>query len=78
MKTEEKIKTVLSDVFDIPVSEISDKSSLHTVKKWDSQQHMQLIVALEREFKIRFDDFEIPTLVNYPIITATVKSYLEE
>jgi len=78
MKTEEKIKAILSEIFDINVNEISDETSLHSVEKWDSLSHMMLIVALEMEFKIKFDDVEIPTLIDYSIITATIQAYIED
>jgi acyl carrier protein len=34
------------------------------VKNWDSLNHIDLIVAVEREFKIRFTTAEVTTLKN--------------
>ena len=48
-----------------------------SVKKWDSLKHMELIVALENEFKIKFDTHEIPTMINFKIIFATISSHIE-
>jgi len=73
---EDKIKIIMSEILCINQEEITDKTSLHIVKKWDSQQHMVLIVALEREFHIKFDDDEIPTMIDYPMIVSTIASYL--
>jgi len=77
MKTEDRIKNVMSAVFDVPAESLSDQASPHDVSTWDSIKHMNLLLALEDEFDIRFDDAEIPSLVNFRIIAATVKAYAD-
>ena len=74
---EEKIKRIMAYLFDINENEISEKTAFNSVKKWDSLKHMELIIALEKEFKIKFDSHEIPTMINFKIIVATILSYLE-
>lgn len=72
-----KIKKIMASLFNINENEISEKTAFNSVKKWDSLKHMELIIALEKEFKIKFDSHEIPTMINFKIIAATVLSYLE-
>ena len=67
----------MAAVFDVPVDTISDDASPHDIPAWDSIKHMNLILALEEEFDIQFDEAEIPTLVNFKIIAATVKAYAD-
>ena len=74
---EDRIKNVMAAVFDISPAEISDDASPHDIKAWDSIKHMNLVLALEEEFDIQFEDAEIPSLVNFRIIAATVKAYAE-
>ena len=74
---EEKIKKIMASLFNINENEISEKTAFNSVKKWDSLKHMELIIALEKEFKIKFDSHEIPTMINFKIIAATVLSYLD-
>ena len=74
---EDRIKDVMAAVFEISVDEIKGDSSPHSIETWDSINHMKLIVALEEEFDIRFEDDEIPSLVNFNIIVATIISYKE-
>ena len=40
------------------------------VKNWDSLNHIDLIVAVEREFKIRFTTAEVTTLKNVGALAA--------
>jgi len=77
MEAEDRIRNAMSAVFDVPAAEITDDTSPHDIKGWDSLKHMNLILALEEEFDIRFDEAEIPSLVNFRIIAATVRAYAE-
>ena len=74
---EDRIRNVMAAVFDMPAADISDSASPHEITAWDSLKHMNLMLALEEEFDIRFEDAEIPSLVNFQIITATIKAYVE-
>ena len=73
----DRIKSVMAAVFDIAPENISDEASPHDIKAWDSLKHMNLILALEEEFNIHFEDAEIPSLVNFRIIAATVAAYAD-
>ena len=77
MEAEDRIRSVMAAVFDVPATEIKDDASPHDIKGWDSLKHMNLILALEDEFDIRFDEAEIPSLVNFRIISATIQAYAE-
>ncbi len=74
--TNERIKKTMSITFEIPVEEITEESTVHSISKWDSLNHMKLVIALEDEFKIKFDQEEMLTLINFRIISATISSYL--
>ncbi|MFZ6024740.1 MAG: acyl carrier protein [Bacteroidota bacterium] len=68
-----QIKNVMSAVFRVPVESIGDDASPDTIENWDSLKHMNLIVALEEEFDIEFNDEEILDMANYKIIYATLQ-----
>ena len=74
---EERLKKVMAEVFDVPAGGITQDASAYTIPAWDSLKHINLILALQKEFGIRFEDEEIPTMVNYQIIVSTLKAYLE-
>jgi len=65
---ESRIKKVMSDVFNIGVDSINNDSSTDNIENWDSLKHMNLIVALEEEFEVEFDDEEIVDSMNYALI----------
>ena len=63
-----RIKQVMSDVFNIDINSINDTSSPDNIENWDSLKHMNLIIALEEEFGVIFDDQEIVDSMNYALI----------
>ena len=73
---EERIKGVMSSVFNVPISEIQRDASPHTINSWDSLKHMNLIVALEEEFGIEFDDENVGKLLNYDLIKIHIKEQM--
>jgi len=70
---ENRIKDVMAAVFEISKKKISDDSSPDTIKSWDSLKHMNLVVALEEEFKIQLTDEEIVEMINYQLIKLIIK-----
>ncbi len=55
----EKLNEIFCDVLDLDEVELTDKSSANDIEEWDSLSHIQLIVAIEKEFKINFTSLEI-------------------
>ena len=74
---ENRIKKIMSVVFEVPDKEINDKSSPETIETWDSLKHMNLVVALEEEFDIEFNDEEILMLDSFINIKKLLINYLK-
>jgi acyl carrier protein len=72
----ERIKSVMAQIFEVPVSAISDDASPETIEQWDSLRHMNLILALEGEFKIEFTDQQIPEILSLSSIAKAVEQRL--
>ena len=69
---QEKIKNVMSAVFEVPIEEITEESSSDNIETWDSLKHLNLILALEEEFDISIPNEEVGNLVNYKLIEFIV------
>jgi acyl carrier protein len=70
---ENRIKKVMALVFEISVNKINQESSPDTIDNWDSLKHMILVVALEEEFDIQFEEVEITEMMNYKLICNMIK-----
>jgi acyl carrier protein len=58
MKLEELFARTLRE----PVDAFSDHSSPATVRSWDSLRHIELVMAAEAEYGIRFETVEVVTI----------------
>ena len=56
---ERRTRVVMGKVLQIPPQDISVDASRETLAAWDSLKHMNLILALEDEFGVEFNDREI-------------------
>lgn len=73
---ENRIKELMSIVFETDLSFIDDNASPETIENWDSLKHMNLISVLEEEFNISFSDDEIVEMLSYKCILKIIKEKL--
>lgn len=59
-----RLETVFQNVFDDDSLHIHPEMTAADVEDWDSMQHINLIVACEKEFKVKFALSEISELKN--------------
>jgi acyl carrier protein len=59
-----RLDAVFQDVFDDSSLEVKDDMTAADVEGWDSLSHINLIVAVEKEFRIRLTTGEVLGLNN--------------
>ena len=62
---EQKLKQIMSNLFEIEEDEITDESSIHSIENWDSLKHINLIIAIEEEFGISIDEEEMVEMTSF-------------
>lgn len=55
----ERLRSVLADVFGVRPERISVQDTHETIPGWDSLHHLQMIMALEQEFGVQLDTEQI-------------------
>jgi len=60
----DRLRVIFQDVFDDDELLVTRDTDASDVAEWDSLMHVNLILAVEREFNIRFSSMEVATLVN--------------
>ncbi len=62
-------------VFGIHPERITETTSQNNLEVWDSVTHINLILALEQEFDVRFSDRQIPQLLDFATIHQAVAQF---
>jgi len=74
---EDRIKKIMSIIFEIDVSQISNESSADNISSWDSLKHMNLIIALEEEFDIMIPDNEVGNMLSFELIFHIINDAMQ-
>lgn len=62
---ENKLKKIFSTTFRIDEKYIKSSSNFKNIKKWDSLNHVKLILAIESKFKISIKPDDSVELLSY-------------
>ena len=72
----ERLTDIFRDVFDDDSIEINDAMTAKDIEEWDSLNHINLIVAVEGAFKVKFTTKEVNNLANVGEFIALIASKL--
>ena len=64
----QEVTQIVSDVLDVPCSDLNPDSSPESVDSWDSISHLTLILSVEQACNVSFSPDQIPEL-------TTIRSY---
>lgn len=62
MSVRDDVAEILQDVFDNPTMEIFDELTADDVELWDSLEHINIVIATENRFDIKFTTAEMSRL----------------
>ena len=66
----------IAQELDIPVEHVTAESDSTNLEKWDSLGQLQIIMALERKFNIKFRTFEISELKSVKTLCDRIEQLL--
>ncbi|MEG1564165.1 MAG: acyl carrier protein [Bacteroides sp.] len=69
-----KVQAIFRDILDNDGIVLTPQSSADDIEEWDSLSHIQLIVAIEKAFKIRFNSKEILSWENVGEMMESITS----
>ncbi len=66
------LKQIMSLILEVPFEDIHENSSMDSIESWDSLRHMNLVLALESEFKISIPDDEVTELTSFRLLQIVI------
>ena len=60
----ERLNNVFRDIFDDETIVVTAETTSKDIEDWDSLEHINLVVAVEQEFGIKFNMNEVTTMKN--------------
>ena len=60
----EKVQTIFRDIRDNEDIVLSEMTTANDIEEWDSLSHIQLIVAIEKAFGIKFTSYEVNSWID--------------
>jgi acyl carrier protein len=68
----QRITDLMVQVFGVDATDLSEQSSPDTIEEWDSMSHINLILALEREFQVKFTAEESVEMLSVKLVELTL------
>jgi acyl carrier protein len=76
MLNEETLKQVMAIMLKVDFSTINTDSSMDNTPNWDSLRHMNLVLALEEEFRVTIPDDDAGNMTSYKLIKLVMEDLL--
>jgi acyl carrier protein len=77
MLNEDTLKQVIATMLKVDASTINADSSIDNVPNWDSLRHMNLVLALEDEFRVSIPDEDAGNITSFKLIKLVLEDLLK-
>jgi acyl carrier protein len=65
----------MADVFGVDPKSIDENASVDTIAKWNSYNHMNLVLALEEQFNVTFSAEQTVEMLSYPLVKTALSEH---
>lgn len=69
---DERIKEVMSAVFEVDADSINEDSSQNTIDNWESIKTLDLVVSLEEEFDVTIPIEEVGNMTSFKNVRSLI------
>lgn len=69
-----QLNEIFADVLDLDEVQLTDTTTADDIEEWDSLSHIQLVVAVEKAFNLKFTALEIMRWKNVGAMVDSIMS----
>lgn len=62
---EQKLKTIMADVFELSSNQINGTATMDSIEHWDSLKHIELMMIIEEKFGIVLETEEMIEMTSF-------------
>ena len=73
-----KIREIIARILEVETDEIEMDTVIGDLDEWDSLHHLQIIVALEKEYSIKFAQEDLAELEDVSDLVSLVREMVEK
>lgn len=77
MNIKNDLQDIFRDIFDDETIAITDALNADDIEDWDSLSQIRLVVAIEKQFRIKFSSAEMQSLENVGEMIELIESKIE-
>jgi acyl carrier protein len=70
----EQVAGIAADVLGVDASKLDERAGPEQIETWDSVQHLNLVLALEAHFSLRFEPEEIEKMTTLGRIAEIIQA----
>ena len=74
MSTLATLKTIVSDVLEMDAEAVTPDLCAKTCPDWDSVRHISIIMMIEEQFDVTFEDEDFSKMTDFGALCALVES----
>jgi len=78
MKIINELQEIFRDILDLDDLILENNTSADDIEEWDSLAHINLVVAIEKEYKVKFALGELQDLKNIEDMIQLIEKKLDE
>jgi len=71
----DRARVILAKALKTDPKNIDDNASQMDLTDWDSVRHMNVVIGLENDFEVEFEDAELANLTSLPLLVEAIKKH---